>query len=455
MQGYMQGQATQYVHMGPNAGMANGSIAAGSFTGSGSALQQLHAAAQSHSTAGRGRNKRKGKTSSLDSVFAANPVDLVAFPGAVEQLAKDQTGSRYVQFRFERGSAVEAGCIAEQLLADFHAMSRDAFGNYAVQKIMDGKRHQCIEGLVAAALADCVSLAEHVYGCRVVQKAIEVCSIEQWTAVSQVLQENLMRFVYHEHGNHVVQKWVQSCPSRGRAADALMVKTVASLKKHAPTLALHMYGCRVLQRLVEAAPQALLKKQLYPSLLRKAASLVLDQFGNFVLQHMLAHGDDTTRAAVAKALTPGVVKAAGHKCASNVLERLLESCAAPEVDAVVWQVLRGPVAAAAHKQNLVSVAGFKLLQPAAARNSPVRSLLVDRFGNYVLQKALAVAPMSSRVALADAIRVNAEVLTSLSFGQAIVDRSMSILIGAGILRAVGTTAAPQSVSPAAAGAGGR
>jgi len=445
-----QMQPQHYMHMGPSAHTQVLHQLHGA-----TPLRQLHAAVQHHSAPGKSRGKRKAKSSSLDTVFMASPVDIIATPAAVAELARDQTGSRYIQFRFERGSTVEAGVIAQELLSDFEVMARDAFGNYAVQKIMDSKRQQCSQGLVAAALRDCVMLSEHVYGCRVVQKAIEVCSAAEWKAFSSVLQEHLMRFVYHEHGNHVVQKWVQSCPGRGQLADALLVKAVGNLKNHCSTLALHMYGCRVLQRVVEAAPQPLLKKQLYPPLLRKAATLVLDQFGNFVLQHMLAHGDDSTRAAVAKALTPGVVKAAGHKCASNVLERLLECCAAQEVDAVVWQVLRGAVAPAAHKQNLVDVSGYKLLQPSVARSSPVRSLLIDRFGNYVLQKALAVAPMSSRVALADAIRVNAEVLTSLSFGQAIVDRAMAILIASGILRAVGAAApAPCSGTAAAVGSGG-
>ncbi len=440
----------QYMHIGPQTHAASGTVVH-SMNGAVGSLQQLHSAVQ-HNAGGGGksRGKRKNKSGTLDSVFANAPVDLVACPSAVVELARDQTGSRYVQFRFERGSAVEAGTIAQEMLADFEAMARDAFGNYAVQKIMDSKRQQCAQGLVAAALRDCVSLAEHVYGCRVVQKAIEVCDATQWQSFCAILKEHLMRFVYHEHGNHVVQKWVQSCPQRGPKAMENLVSVVGSLKGHSNTLALHMYGCRVLQRVVEAAPQPVLKKQLYPSLLRKAASLVLDQFGNFVLQHMLAHGDDSTRAAVAKALTPGVVKAAGHKCASNVLERLLECCAAPEVDAVVWQILRGQVSESTHKRNLVEVAGFHLLQPTVAHSCPVRALLVDRFGNYVLQKALAVAPMSSRVALADAIRVNAEVLTSLSFGQAIVDRAMSILIAAGILRAVGAPPAPG----AAASSGG-
>ena len=45
-----------------------------------------------------------------------------------------------------------------------------------------------------------------MYSCRVVQRALEVCSVERRTSLVRELQDHAMRCVRDQNGNHVVQK---------------------------------------------------------------------------------------------------------------------------------------------------------------------------------------------------------------------------------------------------------
>lgn len=406
-------------------------------------LTRLHQAAAAPS----GRGRRGGrKASNMDGVFASCPVDLVSCPDQVPVLCRDQVGSRYVQWRYNHGTATEQDTIAEALTSCFEVMARDPFGNYAVQVIMQGRRAAHKHAMLQRVVQDGEGLCQHSFGCRVVQRALEEADASTWSALSALLHEHLLKFVSHENGNHVLQKLIQQAGSRGLVLEDM----VKALLPDIVDTACHAFGCRVAQRLVECAPHDLLTPAVFPTLLRSAQRLMLDDYGNFVLQHMLLHGSESTRAKVCAALKGHYVKLSSHKCASNVMERLLERCCAVDVSAVVWELLgERKVPTGPHSPRIDKKDGFLVLAPAAAAACPVRRLLVDRYGNYVLQKALGVAPMAARVALALCIFTNSDVLASLSFGGAIVGKAMSTLQGAGVSptgRPAATAAAAASTS---------
>ena len=67
---------------------------------------------------------------------------------------------------------------------------------------------------VLEALADVIqghvlALSLQMYGCRVIQKALEVLPLEQQRLVVRELQGQVMRCVRDQNGNHVIQKSIE------------------------------------------------------------------------------------------------------------------------------------------------------------------------------------------------------------------------------------------------------
>ena len=84
-------------------------------------------------------------------------------------------------------------------------------------------------------------LALQMYGCRVIQKALEVLDVEGKRALVDELEGHVLTCVHDQNGNHVVQKAIEFCPPELRQR-FLSAFAGATLR-----LAQHPYGCRVVQ----------------------------------------------------------------------------------------------------------------------------------------------------------------------------------------------------------------
>ena len=141
----------------------------------------------------------------------------------------------------------------------------------------------------------------------------------------------------HDHnGNHVVQKSVTKINEffhQGRAgedsvADALLAasldvvvdEVVGSIRY----LSLHPYGCRVVQRLIEncAGEQ---KERVLDGIVRGGlhAALVDHEYGNYVVQRVLAYGRAEDPAAMFDGVRGNVLALSRQKHSSNVMEMML------------------------------------------------------------------------------------------------------------------------------------
>ena len=66
---------------------------------------------------------------------------------------------------------------------------------------------------------------------------------------------------------------------------------VASFNREVYKLSTHPYGCRVIQRVLEHCNEDQTVEVL-EELFQKIESLVQDQYGNYVIQHILEKGSD-------------------------------------------------------------------------------------------------------------------------------------------------------------------
>lgn len=65
------------------------------------------------------------------------------------------------------------------------------------------------------------------------------------------------------------------------------------------------------------------KRPVLDQLHKNIRSLVTDQYGNYVIQHVIEHGSHEDRDKIVAQLKGEVLKYAQHKFASNVIEKCL------------------------------------------------------------------------------------------------------------------------------------
>ncbi|GIL90746.1 hypothetical protein Vretifemale_18426 [Volvox reticuliferus] len=253
--------------------------------------------------------------------------------GHVYEFSLDQHGSRFIQQKLEGVSPEDLDAAFSEVMPRILHLMTDVFGNYVVQKLLEhGTPEQC--GRVAKALhGHVLQLSLQMYGCRVIQKALEVFAEEQQVELVSELEGHIMRCVRDQNGNHVIQKCIECVPTHRILGllDHFLMCVVA--------LSTHPFGCRIIQRILEHVRDQKRREAVMNDILGAAVQLTQDQYGNYVIQHVLERGAPEERSSIVGSLSNRVVQLSMHKFASNVIEKCLTYGSATDRDMLINRML--------------------------------------------------------------------------------------------------------------------
>jgi len=285
----------------------------------------------------------------------------------IEESCKEQTASRFLQMTLKEKDSQEVALIFDAMLPHVHKLATDQFGNFVVQILLQQCTDAHREELAERLRTEAVDLSNDKFGCRVVQKALEVMTPELQHKVVADIKNNVVMCIKSMHGNHVIQACVKEMVVES------LDWVVEVVEEEAEFICSHMYGCRVVQRLCERC-----EKYQLAGLLGKATGLVSklarDQHGNYVVQCLLNHGRVEDKRNIIQAIQANIMDYAQNKCSSNVVERCMEIAA------------EGPDAAELEGDRQAFLRA--LIGRPGDSQSPLRLLMGDKFGNFIVQRMI-------------------------------------------------------------------
>mmetsp|Transcript_11603 Transcript_11603/g.25058 ORF Transcript_11603/g.25058 Transcript_11603/m.25058 type:complete len:608 (-) Transcript_11603:443-2266(-) len=320
-------------------------------------------------------------------------------PHALE-FAKDQIGSKFLQTKMEEATVPELEELFQLIIPSSIQLASDHVGNFVIQKFFDVGNLEQRKNLVQALSPQLVTLAKDTHGCRVVQKAISHVPRESQVLIAQKLKEDVAGCIDSMHGNHVIQKCIEQMPPDSVAF------IIEAVQQEAPKMAAHMYGCRVVQRLLEhcAAHQL---EQMLDAILSSINTLPTDNYGNYVVQHMLEHGRLEDKQAIVRVVEQNVVEYSKQKCSSNVVEKALEISAA------------GTHAAQLEEERASLVR--KILGNPGDSDPPIRAMMEDKYGNFIVQRLIEHARGAEREQLFRILESSTQTLRNSNHGKHILN----------------------------------
>jgi pumilio RNA-binding family len=272
--------------------------------------------------------------------------------GHVVDFCRDQNGSRFIQQRLEAGSPLEQHLVAQEVVPAIVLLRNDVFGNYVVQKLLEYGTVETKRAIGATMQGEMRTLSLQMYGCRIVQKALETLDDDDLVLLVHELHGSVASCMHDQNGNHVIQKCIEvfgmrarQAASRGDRDRALQISSqmdfiINAVLANATMLSCHPYGCRVVQRILEhATPE---KTILVLNTVRPSHQRLLDdQYGNFVIQHVLQYGRQEDRDSIVQVVRDrGLLNLARQKFASNVVEKLLKHGNDHQRRAIVREMLQ-------------------------------------------------------------------------------------------------------------------
>ena len=345
--------------------------------------------------------------------------ELVDLLGHVVAFCQDQHGSRFIQQRLEICPDVDKQLIFDEIMPAAGSLMTDVFGNYVLQKLFEyGTPDQC-ETLALLLTGQSVQLSMQMYGCRVVQKALEYVSTQRLIALVSEFENSqiLLRCVHDSNGNHVIQKCIEivskvakeaSTPELSEYLSSRIMFIINSFQGRVKELSSHPYGCRVVQRILEhcSNPQ---KAVVLEELRKCCAELVQDCYGNYVIQFVMQHGWEADRAVLIKEVQTHLLEFATHKFASNVVEKCLQYASKRDRDEMIWTII-----------NVT----FDLNNPVDAKTGHcvLETMVRDPYANYVVQKVIDVSDERQRAAINRYVRENIVQLRRYTYGKHIIVR---------------------------------
>ncbi|KAK2947793.1 putative Pumilio like protein [Blattamonas nauphoetae] len=369
-------------------------------------------------------------------------------------VSEDQVGSRFIQSRLSNASSAEIEQVFTELIVQnpkSFELFTHCYANYVVQKLFEVGTNVQVAQLIELIRPSFYNLSFDTFGCRVLQCAIPRMDEKLCSSISDQLFHNCIEAIHSQNANHVLQKCIEY--SSFTAIDiVLSVISTHGIQE----IANHTYGCRVLQRLLECDDDtihAYLGTQLFPIL----QQLVIDQYGNFVIQHLAQNSnremisidvsqippssEETERKQtistinpslntvtvlisikemIARSLRGNYFTLSKHKFGSNVVEKCLEYADENIRRYVLLEILSTDPQHYNKKINFnqltkalftepsldslasatVSSEPASFVDPYKPFNThPLLFLLLDQFGNYVAQRVCDIAPLSFKQAI--------------------------------------------------------
>mmetsp|Transcript_27177 Transcript_27177/g.31019 ORF Transcript_27177/g.31019 Transcript_27177/m.31019 type:complete len:852 (+) Transcript_27177:205-2760(+) len=319
---------------------------------------------------------------SLYSAPQRPPLD--ALLGHVRRLSRDQVGCRLLQQALDEEGQTAATLILNEGISFWGEAMVDPFGNYLFQKILEKITAKERIMLIKSVSARLVNASLNLHGTRSVQKVVELCAQDEAQSpeikdpsdgsaadiLTNALSPAAARLCIDSHGNHVIQRILLKL---GHQHSRFVFDAVAA---SVGDVARHRHGCCVIQRCLDSPPSDA-RSHLVRRIVEKCLELMQDAYGNYVVQYVLDVCGDEDVHAVCESVVGKVCLLAIQKFSSNVMEKCLERCT-DRVKELYLQELSDP--------------------------EQIRELMMDPFGNYVVQRALSVATHAQAIRLVESMR---------------------------------------------------
>lgn len=279
--------------------------------------------------------------------------------GQIYPLTKYQAGCRFLQKKLEeQPDPVHVSLVFNEVYEHLVELMTDPYGQYLVPKLMfycDKAQRQAIVTKIAPKIA---SFACHTYGIHGVQKILEYLTDDQVDTFVEVIKPTVISLGKDAKGNYLLQSFLkQFTPEKNQYIfDAVTANIV--------DVCTHKVGCTLVNKCIDHANPVQLAA-IMESVAKNCLPLVQDQFGNYVVQHILDN-KSSFAPIISKSMLGHIPMLCVQKFSSNVIEKCLQVSVNknPELyDAIMKEVTDA---------NLLE-------------------LLQDKYANFVIQTALDVA----------------------------------------------------------------
>ncbi|KZT62612.1 ARM repeat-containing protein [Calocera cornea HHB12733] len=236
----------------------------------------------------------------------------------------DQQASIFIQQKLKAVDSVERSKIVDAIVEKGLDLMTNRFGNWAVQRCLeDPCTAEERAKVVSVMRGHVVELATSPYGTHVVQKALDGDERCKLLVVNELLMDDPGETLINKHASHVWSKimelqWDGNPPPIFEYVNHALCGKWAQLACH-ETGSLVAQACHVFENLSED-----LKRPCVDEVLDNLTMCAKNQWGSWVVQHIVEHGSPEAKARSVSILTREILALATDQQGVKSLDKALK-----------------------------------------------------------------------------------------------------------------------------------
>ena len=320
------------------------------------------------------------------NTYLNESVEYLAFN--ILPLAQDQAGCRFLQEKIENDPKNTLKYFYNAMIPYLVTLIKDPFGNYFVQKLYPYLSEEELNNIIIQISPNIFDVGSNHHGTRAIQNLIDFLKTPALVnSFLNMIKPYTIPLLKETHGAHIINKFLSKHPECANDINKIIIDNCS-------LLATHKHGCCFLQKILEG-PDKPLKSELIKNLINNCFVLIIDQFGNYVIQSILFLNNTKYSSDIALIISDNAPYYSKHRYSSNVIEKCFDFCGKKERDILIE----------------------KLSTPEV-----ISELIVDDHGNYVIQKVLYYADFDKKEKILKVIRPLIPKIKNLRFGEKILNK---------------------------------
>ena len=315
-------------------------------------------------------------------------------------MIKDQKGSKFIQKKIDEKSSEFLNKLYEQIKNNLFDIMTDQYGNYVIQKFVDNCEKKLISKMLKKLSLNINTKALYEisinnYGTRPLQKMFENLSSnmtqQDINIILNYAKGNVQNLIKDINGNRVIQSIIQNIKNK-----EVLTPIYKEMNENIIEINKTKSGCCVFAKVLLNITENDLNPMV-DLIVNDINKLVNDEFGNISLKRIIKLNNENYNEKIFHCLKDDIIQLSCQKFSSNVIEACID--------------------------NSTSLKK-KTIEKIIDNENNINDLILDQFGNYIIQNALQNAEQKEFDIIIRHIKENEKKLKQTQHGKIIYDKLM-------------------------------
>ena len=315
--------------------------------------------------------------------------------GSWRIMLKDQKGSKLIQKKIEEKSPDFLNKLYEQIKNNLKEIMTDQYGNYVIQKFVEYCDKKVISEMFSQISNSLYEISINNYGTRPVQKMIENLAMNMTTQDINIIlgmtKGNVLDLIKDINGNRVIQSIIQNFKNKD-----LLSPLYKELNENITEILKTKSGCCVFSKVILNITENDLNL-IVDNIIKNFASFINDEFGNISLKRLIKLNNENYNSKIFPCIKDSIINFSCQKFSSNVIEACIDN-----------------------NTTLKKRTIEKLIDD----DCIISKLIIDQFGNYIVQKALQNSEQKEFDIIINIIKNNEKKLKQSQHGKVVYEKLM-------------------------------